>query len=789
MLKASSKTLNNKLLVFITIVIFFLLSLISMALLSSTILFNPTPAQADNQSSLNSEFEVEIEEVLAFSLTNCDNSNSSVLSINITPNSSGVFKSNCQTTTVDTNAPGYSLSVHQNNGLPPEEETTTETGTVCNTGYNDAYDGDDCKDDEQNIICKLYDINNPGSNDTISSVPIDCVSNYDDVVSSSATPDVICQYLTFGNDAGSCTGETTTTTTTYSTDLAYQNPTTIDPKPTIPSTSNIIASPNILANNTWGFAVEGNNNFDTTYTIDNANNKFAQLPTDDTTIYSTTQGPIQGHTNTFYYGTKLTTATMAGTYATTVTYTAVGTPVMPPQMNCEKTGKSPECIVFTVDLTTAQDNTYSIPTSGRVSTMDHTYNWDVYVDGYLTSACSGGNCTGTSGTGLPGAAGIVLTNLSNNQHQILIVPHDDPIPGWGNAFGYYNNTSGANTDVNKNKLVSLDAPLTTMAFAPKTTESSTNASYMFAYTFSGCINQVNTIVVIDTYKLPDTIINLSLFMAYVHSGNQSISSPIDLTPLTNWLNNNNSIKEMSMFFYSSHSGNPNIQSPIDLNPISGWFNHNNSIVNLTDFFRSVHASNTNIRSPIDLAPISDWFDSNNSVVEINGFFKDSHSNNINLQYPISLHPISDWFNYNTSIYSISHFFSGTHYNNTSLQLPIDFTQLSKWFLPNRLIPYHYVTLSDFLYRTHYNNTSLVLNNQRLLPSWMKTLTNQNNMKYVWNTNNSFYRTFYMSDNKDGDTGEIRFEDGTVLSSVGTPETNREIYTNRSGIAPVNSNWK
>jgi len=46
----------------------------------------------------------------------------------------------------------------------------------------------------------------------------------------------------------------------------------------------------------------------------------------------------------------------------------------------------------------------------------------------------------------------------------------------------------------------------------------------------------------------------------------------------------------------------------------------------------------------------------------------------------------------------------------------------------------------------------------------------------------------MPSTKTGDTGEPRFEDGTVLSSIGAPSSNRQTFTNRFGIWAVNSNW-
>lgn len=84
-------------------------------------------------------------------------------------------------------------------------------------------------------------------------------------------------------------------TKSSSTTLDYLNPTTINPKPTINSTTNTTTSPNTLTNNTWGFATENQLNFDPSYTIDNPNNNYSQLPTTDTPIYSESGFPYNNH--------------------------------------------------------------------------------------------------------------------------------------------------------------------------------------------------------------------------------------------------------------------------------------------------------------------------------------------------------------------------------------------------------------------------------------------------------------------------------------------------------------
>lgn len=75
----------------------------------------------------------------------------------------------------------------------------------------------------------------------------------------------------------------------------------------------------------------------------------------------------------------------------------------------------------------------------------------------------------------------------------------------------------------------------------------------------------------------------------------------------------------------------------------------------------------------------------------------------------------------------------------------------------------------------------------VLPNWIKTL--KQGSTNVWNVSTALRGTFHVATAKAGDTGEIQFEDGTVLSSIGAPSSNKNTYLNRSGITPVNSNWK
>jgi uncharacterized protein (TIGR02145 family) len=102
------------------------------------------------------------------------------------------------------------------------------------------------------------------------------------------------------------------------------------------SSANSFTFPAIVPINTWGYAVEkqagmsSSLGFDSTYTIDDASNKYANLPTIDQTIYQTDQWPAPITGFRAYYASRLTLATTAGVYGTTITYTALGADIPEP---------------------------------------------------------------------------------------------------------------------------------------------------------------------------------------------------------------------------------------------------------------------------------------------------------------------------------------------------------------------------------------------------------------------------------------------------------------------------
>jgi hypothetical protein len=185
-----------------------------------------------------------------------------------------------------------------------------------------------------------------------------------------------------------------------STDLIYQNPTTLNPKPIVPSTTTgTITAPATLPNDSWGFAVEKQagmtSNFDTTYTINNINNKYALLPTTDQTIYQTDKalGETPAPLSDFmaFYGAKLTLATVAGEYKTTITYSAIGETV-PCQWDNSISFDDLNCMPTMQNFTTAECAIMEIYTNNGdnnklITLTDIRNNQD-----YLVGKLADGNC-------------------------------------------------------------------------------------------------------------------------------------------------------------------------------------------------------------------------------------------------------------------------------------------------------------------------------------------------------------------------------------------------------------
>jgi uncharacterized protein (TIGR02145 family) len=223
------------------------------AISSSLVLLSWFSLLIPNAQALTTDLYAEVTDVLNLALANCATPTIPTTSLTLaaSPTTNNGFTSNCQIVTIDTNAPGYSL---------------TTKATASDPKY--------------------------------------------------------------------ASGATTNA-------LLYTTPTSLNPIPVIPATSAAITSPSTLTNNTWGFAVTSPNldltsspagafMTSSTYAANNNTNLYANLPIADTPIYSIGQFPGQTSIFHYYYAVQINTAQAAGTYATTVTYTAIGEPVPEP---------------------------------------------------------------------------------------------------------------------------------------------------------------------------------------------------------------------------------------------------------------------------------------------------------------------------------------------------------------------------------------------------------------------------------------------------------------------------
>jgi len=207
------------------------------------------------------------------------------------------------------------------------------------------------------------------------------------------------------------------------------------------------------------------------------------------------------------------------------------------------------------------------------------------------------------------------------------------------------------------------------------------------------------------------------------------------------------------------------------------------------FLGGTHEGNTQLTKPINLTPLANWLNNNKTVYSLSSFLERTHSNSY-LTKPIDLTPISNWFADNTAMDSLGYFLEETHSYNPQITEPIDLTPLSNWFNTYKP-PSH----PSFMYRTHYNITSnLNLTGQTIFPDWVKWIMiiagDMENADENSNCPSFFFcQTFYVETTKTNDTGEPKFEDGSVLSDIGEPDMNRQTYTGRTGIWPLNPGWQ
>ncbi|GHU70841.1 hypothetical protein FACS189450_05930 [Spirochaetia bacterium] len=136
---------------------------------------------------------------------------------------------------------------------------------------------------------------------------------------------------------------------------------------------------------------------------------------------------------------------------------------------------------FTVRTTTANE-TFAIPTSGWLNygSPDKSYTWNIDWGDTQSETASGASSNGS--------AGISHTYSSAGNYQITITPGGST-DAWLGAFGFSATTNGADAQANKNKVISVDSPLTLLMTRTQTQISTGTApTYEWAYTFYSCKN-------------------------------------------------------------------------------------------------------------------------------------------------------------------------------------------------------------------------------------------------------------------------------------------------------------
>jgi hypothetical protein len=139
---------------------------------------------------------------------------------------------------------------------------------------------------------------------------------------------------------------------------------------------------------------------------------------------------------------------------------------MDPATDIPACASQSECFAFHIDTrltssgaTTGAGTSFSIPISGRVGNTDNNYDWIIdWGDSSVAEIVSG--VSGITNTTSDGIIHDYAATNGAGEYQITIRPNGTATTGWFNAFGFYNNTFGANIDTNKYIFRSIDTPLT-----------------------------------------------------------------------------------------------------------------------------------------------------------------------------------------------------------------------------------------------------------------------------------------------------------------------------------------
>jgi hypothetical protein len=470
-----------------------------------------SPAQAE---PANSDLSLSINSVISLAVYDSNSQPIAGTNLSIDPTPSGAQASRQHTVVVSTNTPGYTLSVKAGDAPDVADWASDINENTIDNFVNDGYADYDFPD---GIVCLTLVAENYGIllsgtecadiND-LAAAPSLCTVASDSETCRDTNENVVCEILAQPIYAGPYFIFASIPIEIYacaddryhqsgSNDLIYQNPTNLNLKPIIPTTTSPIASPDFLANNTWGFAVPknqaayttnipsvGNVNsssvgftseidaaaFDATYTENSPAGKYAAPPMHSKTIKQTNVNTLADAT-TLFYAAKVDLSQLAGDYKTTITYTALGEEIPLP----------PEEFKFTIDTRMTDTpfadgdtpetnpahfagtaNSFTIPT-GAPSFIG--YNWIIN--------CGGGQPDQEVSGMANDSTGIVCGYSTPGEYQITIKSNGSAFRGWMSTFGFLSDES------NKLMLKSLDTPIPKHAYF-----------YAMAYTFSGAKNAI-----------------------------------------------------------------------------------------------------------------------------------------------------------------------------------------------------------------------------------------------------------------------------------------------------------
>jgi hypothetical protein len=381
---------------------------------------------------------------------------------------------------------------------------------------------------------------------------------------------------------------------------------------------------------------------------------------------------------------------------------------------------------------------YAIPTNYN---QNASYNWEITVNGNSATSFT---ATGTSDIESAGISlndkGIVL-----GKNIIKIEPTDGFAYGWGRAFSYSNQTSGANQ---------YKATLTEVINDPDEAHlesSTTTGVYFRGYQYYNCTSLVNA----QSETLPDTVITVSDYFRYTqYNGCSSlVTVPSEVLP--------NSVTTIGgNFRYGQYYNCTSLTTaPSEVLP--------SSVTTIgSDFRRSQYYGCSSLQSapkevlPSTITTIGDYF----RYTQYSGCA--SFTTTPNEVLPSTITTIGDYFR-------------GYQYSNCTL-----LTVASSEVLPSSV-----TTIGTFFRRSQYYNCPSLRTSAYIHDYHFATLLNANTYNY--------YQMFYLSGaNATADTMPRYYTDSTKSTTNPvtdlTPSSDKNYVANRTGITgydSLNANWK